>query len=155
MKENSPTKSRYLVEKTSLINALPGDIFKVLMDFGQWEQWTASITEMSILDNGRPGTGARIRILQPKLPPAIWTVTEILPDKSFTWEKRSFGLVMRSEHLVFTGNNGTSVTIRMTYQGPLAGLFYRLTHSLTDRYMTMEIEGLKRECEKERPSPKR
>lgn len=148
MKENSRKKKRYLVEKTSIINALPGDIFKVLMDFGRWEQWTASITEMSILDNGRRGMGARIKILQPKLPPAIWTVTECLPEKSLTWEKKSFGLVMLSEHLVLTGNNGTSVTIRMTYQGPLAGLFYMLTHALTDRYMTMEIEGLKRECEK-------
>ena len=148
MKENSRTKRRYSVEKTSVINAPPGHIFKVLMDFEQWSQWTASITEMSILNNERPGTGSNIRVLQPKLPPAIWTITEILPDRSLTWEKRSFGLVMRSEHFVVTGNNGTSVTIRITYQGPLAGLIYVLTRSLTDRYMTMEIDGLKRECEK-------
>ena len=148
MKENSRTKRLYLVEKISVINALSGDIFKVLMDFGQWNQWTASITEMSVLNNDRPGTGARIKILQPKLPPAIWTITESLPDRSLTWEKRSFGLVMLSELLVVTGNNGASVTIRITYQGPLASLFYMLTRSLTDRYMTMEIDGLKRECEK-------
>ena len=55
---------------------------------------------------------------------------------------------MLSEHLVVAANNGASVTIRMTYEGALAGLFYMLTHSLTDRYMTMEIDGLKRECEK-------
>ena len=148
MKENNRTKRGYSVEKTSVINALPGDIFRVLMDFGRWNQWTASITEMSILNNERPGIGARIRILQRKLPPAIWTITESLSDKSLIWEKRSFGLVMLSEHLIVTGNHGTSVTIRITYQGPLAGLFYLLTHSLTDRYMTMEIDGLGQECEK-------
>src|ERR1700757_5238911 len=115
MKENSRTKRRYFVEKTSVINALPGDIFKVLMDFERWKQWTASITKMSILNNDRPGRGARIKILQPKLPPAVWIITESLPDRSLTWEKRSFGLVMLSEHLIITGNNGTSVTIRMTY----------------------------------------
>ena len=148
MKENSRTKRRYLVEKTSVINALPGDIFKVLMDFGQWNQWTASITKMSILNDDRPGTKVRIKVLQPQLPPAVWTITESLPDRSLTWEKRSFGLVMLSEHIIVPGNNKTSVIIRMTYQGPLAGLFYTLTRSLTDRYMTMEIDGLKRECEK-------
>jgi len=148
MKENSRTKGRYLVEKTAVINALPGDIYKVLMAFEQWNQWSASITKMSILNNDRPGKGARIKILQPKLPPAIWTVTESLPDRSLTWEKRSFGLVMLSEHLIVAGNNGTSVTIRMTYQGLLAGLFYALTRSLTDRYMTIEIDGLRRQCEK-------
>jgi hypothetical protein len=148
MKENSRTKRRYSVEKTSVINALPGDIFKVLMDFGQWNQWTASITQMSILNADGPQTGARIKIWQPKLPPAVWTITESLPDRSLTWEKRSFGLLMLSEHVISTSNNKTSVIIRMTYQGPLAGLFNKLTHSLTDRYMTMEIDGLKRECEK-------
>jgi uncharacterized membrane protein len=148
MKENSHSKRRYLVEKTSVINAPPGDIFKILMNFEQWNQWTASITKMSILNNDRPEVGARIKILQPKLPPAIWTITETLQDKSLTWEKSSFGLVMLSEHVITTSNSGTSVIIRMTYQGPLASLFYMLTHSLTDRYMTMEIYGLKRECEK-------
>jgi hypothetical protein len=39
------------------------EVFKVLMDFGQWSQWTASITGMSILNNDRPGTGAKIKVL--------------------------------------------------------------------------------------------
>lgn len=153
MKENSRTKTkakakrRYWVEKTSVIDARPADIFNVLMDFGQWNQWTASITKMSILNNDPPKAGARIKILQPKLPPAVWTITEILPARSLTWEKRSFGLLMLSEHLIETSNNKTSVIIRMTYQGPLAGLFYMLTHALTDRYMTMEINGLKSRCQ--------
>lgn len=148
MKENNSQKKLYLVEKTLAIDAQPNDIFNVLMDFERWNRWTQSITEMSMLNNDRPGAGAKIRVLQPKLLPAIWTITEILRDKSLTWEKRSFGLTMLSEHLIMNGDKETSMTIRMTYQGPLAGLFYSFTRSLTDRYMTMEINGLKRECER-------
>ena len=55
---------------------------------------------------------------------------------------------MLSEHLIMNGDKETSMTIRMTYKGPLAALFYPFTRSLTDRYMTMEINGLKRECER-------
>ncbi len=47
-----------------------------------------------------------------------------------------------------TENNETIVTIRITYSGPLARLFYRLTYTLTDNYMTMEINGLKKQCER-------
>jgi hypothetical protein len=148
MKENNGMKKHYLVEKTSVITARPHDIFNVLMDVERWNRWTQSITGMSMLNNDRPGPGAKIKVLQPKLPPAIWTITEIDPDKSLIWEKRSFGLRMFSEHLILDGTDETSVILRMTYEGPLAGLFYQLTRSLTDRYMTMEINGLKRECEK-------
>ena len=144
-------KKQYSVEKTLAINARPSDIFNVLTHLEQWNQWTQSISEMSILNEVVPGLGARVKVLQPKLPPAIWTITEIKQDKSFTWEKESVGLKMISEHLILSVANETSVTIRMTYEGFLANLFYKLTHSLTDRYMTMEINGLKKECEKSAP----
>ena len=141
-------KKQYSVEKTLAINARPNDIFNVLTHLEQWNQWTQSISEMSILNEDVPGLGARVKVLQPKLPPAIWTITEIKQDKSFTWEKKSVGLKMISEHLILSVANETSVTIRTTYEGLLANLFYKLTHALTDRYMTMEINGLKKECEK-------
>jgi uncharacterized membrane protein len=148
MKVDDGVKKPYVVEKTSVIDAPPKDIFTVLMHLDRWNLWTESITEMSILNNDEPEPGSKIKVLQPKLPPAIWTITKIDPNKTLTWQKKSFGLNMRSEHLIINETNETSVTIRMTYEGPLAGLFYNLTRRLTDRYMTMEINGLKRECEK-------
>jgi hypothetical protein len=148
MKENSRVKNQYVVEKMLVFNARPNDIFKVLMDVEQWNRWTPSITQILILNCDRPEIGAKIKVLQPKLPPAIWIVTEMLPDESLTWEKKSFGLLMRLEHVITTCNKMTNVTIRTIYKGPLAGLFFMITHSLTDRYMTMEIEGLKLKCEK-------
>jgi Polyketide cyclase / dehydrase and lipid transport len=141
-------KSRHCVEKTSTIAARPNDIFKVLIDLGRWNTWTKSVTEMSTLNNDQPGPGVKIKVLQPKLPPAIWTITAFDPDKSFIWEKRSFGLRMLAEHLMLGAGNETSVTLRISYEGPLSGLFYILTRSMTDRYVGMEIDGLKKECEK-------
>ena len=148
MASSNEVKKRYFVEKTSAIVARPHDIFQVLLDFKRWNQWTQSITQMSVLDNEGPKPGVRIKVFQPKLSPAVWTITEIVPDTRLIWEKKSFGLRMVSEHLITLHGDEVSVTIRMTYNGPLASLAFNLTQSLTDRYMTLEINGLKRECER-------
>ena len=148
MASSNNVKKRYFVEKTASIAARPHDIFLVLLDFRRWNQWTQSVTQMSVLDNEQPKPGVGIKVLQPKLSPAVWTITEIVPDTRLTWEKGSFGLRMVSEHLITLHGDEVSVTIRMTYNGPLAGLVFNLTQSLTNRYMTLEINGLKRECEK-------
>jgi hypothetical protein len=141
--QNTSMKRRICIEKTTVIYARPNDIFGVLMDLEGWRQWTPSIIGMSILNNDQPAPGARIKVLQPKLPPATWTITQVEQDRALVWEKRSFGLRMLSEHFISEGANGTRVTIRITYEGLLAGLAYWLSHNLTDRYMTMEINGLK------------
>jgi hypothetical protein len=139
---------KHVVEKTSAIAALPNEVFNVLIDVGKWNQWTPSITDISILDNDRLRIGTKIQVIQPKLSPAIWTVKEVQFNKLLTWEKASFGLRITSEHVILQGCNDTVVVLRMTYGGALAGLAYMLFHSLTDSYMTMEINGLKRACEK-------
>ncbi|GGB02118.1 hypothetical protein GCM10011511_26710 [Puia dinghuensis] len=100
------------------------------------------------MNNASVEVGTKLRVLQPKLSPAIWIITKIDQDKILIWEKRSLGLKMISEHLIHSDANETKVTIRMNYEGPLAGLIYQLTRSLTNRYMTMEINGLKKESEK-------
>ena len=141
-------KRRFWVEKTAVICVQPHDIFRVLEHLEEWHRWTPSITRISILGGARPMPGVKIKVLQPKLPPAIWTITEVDRDKAIKWEKRSLGLRMVSEHFISDDAAGTRGTIRITYEGVLAGLAYWLSHKLTDRYMTMEINGLKEECEK-------
>ncbi|HSZ32741.1 MAG TPA: hypothetical protein VK772_05485, partial [Puia sp.] len=91
MGENNRIKKHYLVEKKSVINARPQDIFKVLMNVERWNQWTKSITEISILNSRQLAPGVKIKVLQPKLPPTIWIIKEIITDKLLTWEKRYFG----------------------------------------------------------------
>src|SRR6201999_1210664 len=85
-------KRRIFIEKTTVIYARPRDIFRVLSNVEDWCQWTPSITGMSLLDSDIPAPGVRIKVLQPKLPPATWTITEVDRDRALVWEKASFGL---------------------------------------------------------------
>ena len=140
--------SKYYIEKSLIINASPKEVYTILIRFEYWNRWTKSISSISLLDHNKFKVGARIKVLQPKLPSAIWTIAEIIENQSLVWEKKSFGLKMIAQHSIIITNNDTLVTLRVVYEGFLAKLSYKLTSSLTDQYMTMEINGLKNESER-------
>jgi hypothetical protein len=91
------------------------------------------------------GTTARIR--QPKLPAATWTVIEVVPGRSFTWESKAPGSRATGWHEVTPAGDGTC-TVRLAIEqagplGTLVGLVYR---GLTKRYVQMEADGLTAEA---------
>ena len=142
--------AKYYIEKSLIINANPKEVYTILTRLEYWNRWTKSISSISLLDRNKFKVGARIKVLQPKLPSAIWTIAEIIENQSLVWEKKSFGLKMKAQHSIIITNNDTLVTLRVVYEGFLAKLYYKLTSSLTDQYMTMEINGLKNESERSR-----
>jgi hypothetical protein len=142
--------NRYSIEKQQVIHSLPQEVYSVLIRLEDWRKWTSSINSISILDKASFSVGSKVMILQPKLPPAKWTITDIQPNKSFTWTKESFGLKIIAVHLINESPEGSLFTNRVEYQGFLAAPVYFLTRSLTQLYLTLEAEGLKRACEKSR-----
>jgi hypothetical protein len=140
--------SKYSIEKSLIINAEPKDIYTILTRLENWNQWTKSITSISLLNAEKIEVGTRIKVIQPKLSPATWTITEIKENSSLVWEKKSFGLKMTAQHSIINDNNNVLVKLSIIYEGLFARLAYKLTSSLTDRYITMEVNGLKAESEK-------
>ena len=140
--------SKYYIEKSLIVNTEPKNVFAVLMQLENWNQWTKSITSISLLNAEKIEVGTRIRVIQPELSPATWTIIEIKENSSLVWEKKSFGLKMTATHSIINDNNNVLVRLSIIYEGFFARLAYKLTSSLTDRYMTMEINGLKAESEK-------
>ena len=67
------------------IDAPPERVWAVMCDTEAWPQWTASVTDVRRLDTGHFDIGSRVRIKQPKFPPAVWTVESIEPGRTFTW----------------------------------------------------------------------
>jgi len=130
------------------IAASPGAVWAVLMDVERWPEWTPSITSVQRLDAGALSVGGRTRILQPKLRPAVWQVTE-LDEKSgvFTWVSRSPGVRVTGRHRVETAPGGSRVTLSTEMSGLLGPLMARLFGKLNAQYVTAEANGLKRRCE--------
>jgi uncharacterized membrane protein len=129
------------------VAAPPATVFETYADVERWPSWTASVTRVELLDPGPFRVGMRARVRQPKLPVAIWQVTELLPGESFTWVARGPGVVTTGTHAVRAVGGTTRVTATLDQEGLLGPVLGFATRGLTRRYIRMELEGLKRYCE--------
>ncbi len=124
-------------------------VFATYVDVEHWPDWTASVTRVEVLDPAPLAVGTRAKVRQPKLPVATWTVSELVPGRSFTWVARGPGLRTTGRHAVEPlPDGGCRVTATLDQEGLLGGLVGRLTRGLTASYLAMEVHGIKRHCEK-------
>jgi len=86
-------------------------------------------------------------VYQPKLLPADWTVTELLPGRGFTWVSQMPGVRVIGRHVIEPIQQGSRVTLSIEFEGLFAGLADRVFRKLNERYVGMEANGLKRRCE--------
>jgi uncharacterized membrane protein len=122
-------------------------VWRIMTDFEAWPEWTASITSARRLDSIPLGLGSQVRIEQPKLQPATWTVTAWQPDHGFTWVSQSPGVRVTAEHRIAPLPEGCHVTLRVHFGGAMGWLIGLLAGKLTRRYLQMEASGLKAKAE--------
>jgi uncharacterized membrane protein len=110
-------------------------LFEVYTDVERWPEWTASVTSVERLDQGPLSVGSRARIKQPRLPAAVWEVTEVVAGHSFTWMARGPGIITTGSHVVATPADGrpVRVTASLEQAGLLVPLLGFLTKQLTNR----------------------
>ena len=74
----------------------------------------------------RLAVGARVRIEQPKLRPAVWEVSAVEPGGSWTWVASAPGIRTTAVHaLEPTGVNETRVHQTLIHTGPLGAVVGR------------------------------
>jgi uncharacterized membrane protein len=136
-------------EATIDIAAPAEQVFEVYADVERWPEWTASVTSVERLDDGPLRVGSQARIKQPRLPVAVWEVTDLVPDRTFTWVARGPGVVTTGSHLVtpVEGSDRVTVTASVDQEGPVGWLIGLLGRRLTNRYLETEVRGLKARCE--------
>ncbi len=133
---------------SAILSASPERAWESLADVVRWHEWLSTMTAVEPLDSATLVLGARYRIFQPRLRPAIWTVVGLEPRRSFAWESRSLGVRTLADHRVTPLPGGTTrVTLRVRFSGPLALLARRLAGSLTREYLNREVAQLKQRVE--------
>jgi len=135
------------VEKSVRIAAPAERVWQALIDVERWPDWTASMRRITRLDRGEFTVGSRARVLQPKLRPAIFEVTEATPGESFVWRTRQVGTEMLAGHYLTRDGDATEVRLTIDHTGALAGVIDLFYGTLIDRYVGMETAGLRRYCE--------
>jgi hypothetical protein len=130
------------------VSAPASAVFDTYADVEHWPSWTSSVTSVELLDPGSFRVGMRARVRQPRLPVAVWQVSELVPGRSFTWVARGPGVVTTATHAVTALTEGTCrVTATLDQEGGLGRLVGLTTRRLTVRYIRTELEGLKAYCE--------
>ena len=132
--------------RTVELPVAPNLVWSVMVDVEHWPQWTASIARVKVLSPGPLQVGSRVRIHQPKLPPAFWRITELNPGADFTWISRAPGVRVTARHAVEASALGTRVTLSIRYEGWLGLLLARWVGDLNERYLALEASGLQARC---------
>ena len=123
-------------------------VWDVLTDLEAWPQRIETVDVVELLTPAPVGEGSRVRLKQPKLPEGTWDVTVWNAPSYFEWRQKSGGVTSVAGHRVEALQHGRSrLTLTLDMRGPLVlivALFYK---GLTNRYMTMEAQGMKRAAE--------
>lgn len=133
---------------TAVINAPPDRIWPILSDVANWPRWLPTVTSVTPLDSPEMKVGARFKVVQPRLLPAVWTVTDVVDNCRFIWESHTLGMLARADHVLKPiSAEATEVELRIDLHGLLSGLVAVIFGRLTRNYMQREAKSLKQQAE--------
>ena len=136
------------LQQSADIRAEAKRIWTTLVDVERWSEWTRTIEKIERLDHGEFGIGSRARVRQPRIPVAVWTVTEFDPGTSFTWVSEAFGIRSVATHRLEPRGDGTvTLTLGFAQTGWLARLVRSKAERIAREYLAVEAQGLKQRCE--------
>ncbi len=131
-----------------IIQATPAAIWHVLADVERWPTWTPTVQHVQPLTPDGLRLGARYRVTQPKLRPAVYEVTELAPHKVFTWIQKAPGATLIADHRLI----GDASPPKSSFPSPPKALLGALLGSMYAKriaeYVKTEARSLKAHCEK-------
>ena len=119
-------------------------VWDALADVTRWPEWTPTTTSVERLDDGVLRPGSRVRIRQPRLPQAVWTVTEMVAGRCFAWVAQGPGMSTTGRHEVVADGDGCLVTLSIEQSGPMGAVAALVWRGLTQRYIETEALSLDR-----------
>ena len=134
-------------EKAIEIDAPQQRVWDVLTDIEAWPQRIETVDEVELLTPAPIAKGSKVRLKQPKVPEGTWDVTAWDAPSYFEWTQKSTGITSVAGHRVEAlGERRARLTLTLDMRGFLipVAFFYR---GLTNRYMNLEAEGMKRAAE--------
>jgi hypothetical protein len=135
-------------EESIDIDARQERVWEVLSDLEAWPRRIETVDVVELLTPAPLSTGSRVRLKQPKLPEGTWDITVWDAPSYFEWRQKSGGITSVAGHRVeMLEEDRSRLTLSLDMRGlliPVVGLFYR---DLTNRYMTVEAQGMKAAAE--------
>jgi Polyketide cyclase / dehydrase and lipid transport len=127
--------------------ARPDIVWRVLADVEHWRDWTPTVVEIKPLSNKGLTVGAQYRVVQPKLRPAVYEVTECIPNRAFTWVQKLLGGALVADHRISPSNGATKVELSFISKGLFANIIGKMFSKLISEYVATEAKSLKSKCD--------
>ena len=135
-------------EKTIEIDAPQQRVWDVLSDLEAWPGRIETVDVVELLTPAPITKGSQVRLKQPKLGEGTWDITVWDAPSRFEWTQKTGGITSVAGHQVEAlGEGRARLTLTLDMRGfliPVIALFYK---GLTNRYMNLEVEGMKRAAE--------
>jgi hypothetical protein len=120
----------------------------VLSALEAWPQRIETVDIVELLTPASIAKGSRVRLKQPKLPEGTRDITVRDAPSFFVWTQKTGGITSVAGHRVEAlRDDRARLTLTLDMRGilvPVIALFYK---GLTNRYMNLEAEGMKRAAE--------
>ena len=138
-------------EKSIEIDAPQQRVWDVLSALEAWPQRIETVDAVELLTPAPIAKGSRVRLRQPKLPEGTWDITVWDAPSYFEWTQKTSGMTSVAGHRVDPlGEGRARLTLTLDMRGlliPIVGRFYK---RLTNDYMNLEAEGMKRAANRPR-----
>jgi polyketide cyclase/dehydrase/lipid transport protein len=135
-------------EKSIDIDAPQQRVWDVLSAIEVWPERIETVNSVELLTPAPITKGSRMRLRQPKLPEGTWDITVWDAPSYFEWMQKTVGATSVAGHRVEAlGEGRARLTLTLDMRGLLIPIFGRFYKDLTNRYMNLEAEGVKRAAE--------
>ena len=135
-------------EKSIEIDAPQQRVWDVLSDIEAWPERIETVDSVELLTAAPITTGSRVRLKQPKLPEGTWDVTVWDAPSYFEWTQKTTGATSVAGHRVEAlGDGRARLTLTLDMRGFFIATIGRFYRKLTNEYMNLEAENLKRAAE--------
>jgi hypothetical protein len=85
--------------------------------------------------------GARYQVVQPRLRPAIYEVTECVPRRKFTWASWFPGGVLIADHRITQRDGNAEVELSFSSSGLLGNIVGKVFFRLIENYVGTEAQS--------------
>ena len=135
-------------EKSIDIDAPQQRVWDVLSALEAWPRRIETVDAVELLTPAPTSRGSRVRLKQPKLPEGTWDITVWDAPSYFEWTQKTSGITSVAGHRVEAlGEGRARLTLTLGMRGlltPVIALFWK---GLTNRYMNLGAESMKRAAE--------
>lgn len=129
------------------INAPASAVWRLTLDIERWPELTSTVTAARRLDEGEVGVGSQAELRQPGMPRAVWTVTELEPERRFVWSTKIATVTFEGRHEIEPTDSGCRNRLYLEVSGPGSSVLARLSRKRLEQALATENAGFKKAAE--------